>query len=125
MIKSISLASVIITAIGLFGLAAIHMRSKLKEISIRKVLGSGMAALGFSLNKEFIYLLLGASVLGVPVSYKAVEVLLESLTYYPKPMTIWPFVLTTTILILMSVIAMGGHIYKVLHINPAENLRNE
>lgn len=125
LITSISLAAVVLTAIGLFGLAAIHMRSKLKEISIRKVLGSGMTALGFSLNKEFIYLLLGASIVGVPVSYKAVEVLLESLTYYPKPMTIWPFVLTTTILVLMSVIAMGGHIYKVLHINPAENLRNE
>ncbi|MEM8895775.1 MAG: ABC transporter permease [Bacteroidota bacterium] len=125
LISSISLAAVILTAIGLFGLAAIHMRSKLKEISIRKVLGSGMAALGFSLNKEFIYLLLGASVIGIPVSYKAVEVLLESLTHYPKPMTIWPFILTTVILILMSVIAMGGHIYKVLRVNSAENLRNE
>lgn len=125
LISSISLAAVLLTAIGLFGLAAIHMRSKLKEISIRKVLGSSMAALGFSLNKEFIYLLLGASIVGIPMSYLAVVALLETLTHYPKPMTIWPFVLTTTILILMSVIAMGGHIYKVLHINPAENLRNE
>ncbi len=125
LITSISLAAVILTAIGLFGLAAIHMRSKLKEISIRKVLGSSMTALGLSLNKEFIYLLLGASIVGAPLSYKAVVVLLESLTYYPKPMTIWPFVLTTSILIIMSMIAMGGHIYKVLHINPAENLRNE
>jgi putative ABC transport system permease protein len=125
LITSISFAAVILTAIGLFGLAAIHMRSKLKEISIRKVLGSSMSSLGFALNKEFIYLLLGASIVGVPVSYKAVIVLLETLTYYPKPITIWPFILTTSILILMSVIAMGGHIYKVLHINPAENLRNE
>ncbi len=125
LISSISLAAVLLTAIGLFGLAAIHMRSKLKEVSIRKVLGSGMAALGFSLNKEFVYLLLGASIVGVPVSYQAVVALLETLTHYPKPMTIWPFVLTTFILIVMSVLAMGGHIYKVLHINPAENLRNE
>lgn len=125
LITSISFAAVILTAIGLFGLAAIHMRSRLKEISIRKVLGSGMTSLGFSLNKEFIYLLLGASALGVPVSYMAVEVLLESLTYYPKPMTIWPFVMTTVILIFMSILAMGSHIYRALRINPAENLRNE
>lgn len=124
-LSTIAFAAIFLAAIGLFGLAAIHMRSKIKEVSIRKVLGSNIIELGVLLNREFIILVLLASLLAIPVSYYAVDALLATLTRYPMPETYWPYLVTCLLLLVMSLLAVSSHVYKAVRTNPAEILRNE
>ena len=117
--------AILLALIGLFGLSSLRIKAKLKEISIRKVLGGDWKHLSLVLNKEFALLLFAASALAVPLSFFAVRALLETVTKYPMPMTPWPFMIALTMLITLSIAAVGGHVYRAVLTNPSDILRTE
>ena len=125
LISTISFGALVLTAIGLFGLAAIHLQSRRKEISIRKVLGANVQSLALILNKEFIVLLVVASILAIPAATFAIDGILGSLTRYPVPITYLPYLITALVLIMISVVAVGRHVLRAVTVNPADNLRDE
>lgn len=124
-ITTAGMIAIFLAVIGLFGLSSLSIKSKFKEISIRKVLGGDWSHLAYILNKEFIVLLAISSLIAAPVSYFAVELLLSTLLLYTMPMTILPFVFTGFLLLMLSLIAVGGHVYRAVYSNPSESLRVE
>ena len=115
--------AIFLATIGLYGLSSMSIKSRLKEISIRKVLGGDWVNLGYILNKEFIYLLTLSSILAAPFGYYAVLALLDTITKFSMPITITPFLLTGVLLLILSVLAVGGHVFKVIRSNPTDALR--
>jgi len=64
-----TLLAILVTAIGLFGLAAFNTQRRVKEIAVRKVLGASTAQLCFMLVNQFSSLVVLANIIGLPLAY--------------------------------------------------------
>jgi putative ABC transport system permease protein len=64
-----TLLAIIVTAIGLFGLAAFNTQRRVKEIAIRKILGASTSQLCFMLVNQFSNLVLLANLIALPIAY--------------------------------------------------------
>ncbi|MFN8887514.1 MAG: ABC transporter permease, partial [Cyclobacteriaceae bacterium] len=98
--------------------------TRIKEISIRKVLGSSNGSLVYLLSKGFVSILLIAIVLAVPAAYFINSLWLEQLAYHVS-------VDATTILIgviallVFSIITIGSQTWRAVYVNPVDNLKGE
>ncbi len=118
------LITIFISVSGIFGLASLIVYKRMKEMSIRKVLGAEITSLVFLMNKEFLMTIVVASAVGIPVSLTLIKGLLSLLSPYASP-GILPFVIAPLSLVLMTILSMGWHIYKVAISSPSKNLRME
>src|SRR5205085_4734325 len=78
---SFAVIALIIASLGLFGLAAFMIRQRVKEIGIRKVLGASPAGITVMLSKEFIKLIVIASLIAFPVTWYAMSKWLQDFAY--------------------------------------------
>lgn len=116
--------TIIISAIGLFGLALLLLSKKMKELSIRKVLGANLLELSYQINKDFLFTIIGAVLIGMPLGYFMLKAILNLL--YPEAnMGILPFILAIGCLLVMTLLSVARHIYMVAVSNPARHLRDE
>ena len=81
LINAFSVLAVVVTAIGLFGLAAFSTQKRVKEIAIRRVLGASTLSLCFQLVNQFALLVLVANVLAMPVAYTLMRDWLNDFIY--------------------------------------------
>ena len=121
----VALMALIISCMGLFGLAAQNIARRMKEISIRKVLGATVASVTTRINRGFLALLLIAAVIAIPLSYALLNALLNSIYPAPMPLGPAPFVWALVLVFITATGAISSLIYKVVTTNPAEVLRNE
>ena len=121
----VALMALIISCMGLFGLAAQNIARRMKEISIRKVLGATVASVSTRINRGFLALLLVAAVIAMPLSYLLLGALLESIYAFPMPLGPAPFVWAFVLVFATATGAISSLIYKIVVTNPAEVLRNE
>ncbi|HMR56468.1 MAG TPA: ABC transporter permease [Cyclobacteriaceae bacterium] len=114
--------AVLISCLGLLGMATYTLETRIKEISIRKILGSDNTSLVVLLSKSFVILLLIATVIAVPLAYVANTFWLELIAYHTSfdAMVIIPGIL---ILILFAVITIGSQTIRATFVNPVENLK--
>ena len=80
-LKYFSLIAILISCLGLFGLAAFMAEQRVKEIGVRKVLGASVASILLLLNKDFTKWVLFANIIAWPVSYLVMSRWLENFTY--------------------------------------------
>ena len=115
---------IIISITGIFGLALLILGKKMKEISVRKVLGAGMTNIIFLINKEFLYAIGFAALFGLPFSWWLTNNLLKILTSDSHP-TFTPLILSFVSLMIMTAISVSWHIYKANTANPTKYLKDE
>jgi len=122
--SSATILAVFIGCLGLFGLSTLTMTSRLKEVSIRKVLGASGKSILFSLNKGFIILIILAMVIASPFTYYAISDWLTAFEYRVeiKPLM---FVLAGSIAMFVSLITVSYQSLKAISTNPAKILRTE
>ncbi|MGC1241936.1 MAG: FtsX-like permease family protein, partial [Chryseosolibacter sp.] len=116
--------AIIISCLGLFGLAAYSAERRTKEIGIRKVLGSSAAGIVFLLCKDFVWLVLIAVLISVPVSYYVLSRWLDNFAY-SIDLQWWFFIVAGLISMLIALITTGHQAVKASSINPSQCLRNE
>ncbi|XOV91750.1 MAG: ABC transporter permease [Bacteroidota bacterium] len=116
--------AILISCLGLFGLAVFTVEQSLKEISIRKVLGSSELGIVKLLTSEFTIMVSIALLIGIPVSFFATEHWLESYAYRVE-LEWWYFVGAGVITILITWITVGLQTIKAAMVNPAKILRSE
>jgi putative ABC transport system permease protein len=116
--------AIILSALGLFGLAAFSAERRRKEISIRKVLGAGTGALWLKLSQEFVVLVVISSVIGSLISWYNISRWLSKYTYHT---TVSPWVFAVTLLLSLAIClaAVSWQAIKAALINPVKNLRSE
>ena len=66
---AIAVMVIIISSMGLFGPVSMYISKRLKEFSIRKVMGASIRELSYQVSKGFIWVILGATILGIPLAY--------------------------------------------------------
>ncbi|HMR58193.1 MAG TPA: FtsX-like permease family protein, partial [Cyclobacteriaceae bacterium] len=116
---------ILISCLGLFGLAGINAVNRTKEIGIRKVMGANLQNIFILLNRQFIILAVVAFALAAPLSWWFIT------TWYMKDFSFkvalsWDlFVLSMGTGLLLALLTVSYHAIKVALVNPAETLKYE
>ena len=120
----LSIISVIITALGISGLAFSDIVNRTKEIGIRKVMGAGISQLIITFSKKYNFILLAAILTGIPLSYMIVKNWLDKFAFKIRfPWELILIAVITLIIILISIIAI--YIIYITSFNPEKALREE
>ena len=116
--------TILITGLGLFGLASYTAEQKTKEISIRKVLGASVASLINLMSRDFSKLVIVAFIISSPISWWLMNNYLER---YPIRTEIywWIFPVTGLIALVFALTIIIAQSLKAAHANPVNSLRNE
>lgn len=116
--------AILISCLGLFGLAAFTAERRRKEIGIRKVLGSGEWAIVYLLSGDFSKLVVLAIVIATPISYLLTRQWLDNFAYR-IPVNGWYFVGAGLIALSIAWVTVGTQAVRASRINPTQCLRDE
>jgi putative ABC transport system permease protein len=116
--------AIIIACLGLLGLSTFMAQQRVKEIGVRKVLGSSVSGIVILLSKDFIKLVLVAIIIAVPLCIWAMNEWLKDFAYR---VSIGPVVFIEAGLITVSValLTISWQSIKAARMNPVRSLRNE
>lgn len=120
----ISVLAILISCLGLLGMAAYTTETRLREISIRKILGSSNKALILLLSKGFLMMLAISSALGVTLAYVVNSLWLDTIAYHTT-LDIAAITLGVFILTLFGIITIGSQTIRAAFVNPVKNLKTE
>jgi putative ABC transport system permease protein len=124
LINYFTLIAIIISCLGLFGLATFSAEQRTKEIGIRKVLGASVASVVSLLSKDFLILVLIAICIASPLAWYGMNEWLQNFSY--RINISWQvFALTTVLAILIAFITISFQAVKAAIANPVKNLRTE
>ncbi|HEY0354611.1 MAG TPA: ABC transporter permease, partial [Flavisolibacter sp.] len=117
LISYFTIIAIIISCLGLFGLASFTAEQRTKEIGIRKVLGASVAGVVTLLSKDFLKLVLIAVVIASPLAWFAMNKWLQNFAY--KTTITWQvFVITTLVTMLIAFATISFQAVKAAVSNP-------
>jgi ABC-type antimicrobial peptide transport system permease subunit len=116
--------AILISCLGLFGLAAFTAERRRKEIGIRKVLGATEAAIVYLLAGSFTRPVLLAVLLALPLSYILANQWLERFVYRIE-LEAWFFLLAGVLALTIALLTVGFQAAKAAFINPVQSLKDE
>lgn len=116
--------AVIISSLGLLGLAAFTTERRKKEIGIRKVLGSSVWRVAQLLSLEFLQTIMLSVLIAFPVGYLLVKNWLDSFAYRIE-LQWWYFLGTGVLVLTITMLTVGLQAIKAALTNPTQSLRNE
>ncbi len=125
MVGFLAFLAVCIAMMGLLGMVVFTTETRLKEISVRKVLGASEAGLLFLLTKGFLLLLIIAVAVGLPITYLFFDQVLFQQMSNHAPILISDFLMGSVAIILIALIMIVMQTLKVTRTNPAEVLKTE
>ena len=115
--------AVLISCLGLFGLAAFTAERRVKEIGIRKVLGASEASIVFLLSVDFTKLVLAAILIALPLSYLLIDYWLHNFAYRIE-LAWWYFAGAGLLALLISWFTVGMQAVKASRISPSQCLKD-
>jgi putative ABC transport system permease protein len=123
-INAFTAMAVLVSCLGLFGLAAFSAEQRSKEIGVRKVLGASVAGVVRLLSADFLKLVGIALLISVPVSWWAMSRWLDGFAY-KVPMRWWMFGLSGLLAVLVAFITVSFHTIRAANANPVKSLKAE
>jgi ABC-type antimicrobial peptide transport system permease subunit len=119
-----ALMAILISCLGLFGLASFTAERRLKEIGIRKVLGSGEWRIVYLLSSDFTAMVLIACAIALPLSYYGATQWLAGFAYR-TPLHWWYFPLAGSMALLIAWLTVGFQAWRAARVNPSLCLKEE
>jgi ABC-type antimicrobial peptide transport system permease subunit len=118
--------AIVLSSMGLFGLVSLLIVKRLKELSIRNVLGAKGTDIVMLISKQFLWLFGFALIFAIPVSYILFSELLSQM-FLGNPVKLGPgpFVFTLVILVAIIILTVSSHMIQLLRRNPVDSLRLE
>jgi putative ABC transport system permease protein len=124
LINYFTIVAIIISCLGLFGLATFTAEQRTKEIGIRKVLGASIYGVVALLSKDFLKLVVIAVIIASPLALYAMNKWLQNFAY--KASITWQvFAMTTLIAVIISFVTISFQAIKAAIANPVKSLRTE
>lgn len=120
----LTILAIIISSMGLYGLASYTAEQRTKEIGVRKVLGASVGQIMNMLNRDFMKLVLIANVFAWPVSYLFAKNWLSNFSYQID-MPILPFLFATLIALVIALITVSTQSYLAANSDPVDALKYE
>ncbi|QNK63723.1 FtsX-like permease family protein [Pedobacter sp. PAMC26386] len=116
--------AILISCLGLLGLALYMAEQRNKEISIRKVLGADLKSILILLNKDFIKLVFLSNIIAFPAAYVLCHNWLQKYDY-SAGLTVWPFLTAAILSIAIALLTVSIQSFKVAKANAADALKYE
>jgi putative ABC transport system permease protein len=123
-ITYISLMALFVSCIGLFGLVLFTIDSRMKEIGLRKVVGSTSGGIVIMLNLEFIKWILVSFLIACPIIIYSMQKWLQYFAYRIN-LSWWIFAFAGIITIIISLLTVSWHTWNIASKNPVECLRHD
>jgi len=123
-INSFTMVAIVISCLGLFGLAAFSAEQRSKEIGIRKVLGASVSGIVGLLSKDFLKLVMVALVIATPIAWWGMSKWLQAFVYRIN-ISWWMFALAGLLAILIALFTVSFQAIKAALMNPVKSLRSE
>ncbi|PSL34965.1 ABC transporter permease [Chitinophaga ginsengisoli] len=123
-IAYVTILSVFICCLGLFGLSYLAARQRTKEIGIRKVLGAGVAGIAGLLSKDFLQLVIIAFLIASPLSFFVMNHWLDGFAYRID-VSWWIFLVAGAIATCIAMVTISFQTIRAAMANPVQSLRSE
>jgi len=123
-VATVSFLAIFISCLGLLGMATYATETRIKEISIRKVLGSTPAAIVMLLSRGFANLLVLAIAIGLPLAWLFNNFWLEQIAYRTT-IGIGTIAITIVLVLVFGIFTIGSQTLRAAGVNPAEHLKND
>src|SRR5450432_277720 len=124
MVGILAFLAILISCLGLFGLASNAAERRIKEIGVRKVLGASMSSIVALLSKHFIKLVLIANAIAWPLAWYSVNRWMQDYAYRLE-MSWWVFILSGVTALAIALITVSFLAMKAASANPVDSLRSE
>lgn len=121
----LGLVAFVLSCLGLFTLVSINLIKRIKEIGVRKVLGSSIGRIVFLINKDYFLLLVISSSLGVTLGYYLIDAMIASIFTHYKAMDVITFAIPIVTIVLISLTIASLRTLKFAQVNPVKALRYE
>ncbi len=119
-----SMLAILVSCLGLFGLAAQVSEQRTKEIGIRKVLGASVPEITRLLSWEFVRGVLFANLIAWPVAYIAMSKWLDNFAYHTE-ISLWIFPGAAALALLTALLTVSFQTVRAAITDPVDSLRNE
>ncbi|GGG81082.1 ABC transporter permease [Parapedobacter pyrenivorans] len=119
-----SLITVLVAAMGLFGLAAFTAQQRVKEIGIRKVLGASVIGIVRMLSADFVKLVFIAAIIASPIAWWMMNTWLADFAYRIQ-IEWWMFGLAALFALVVALLTVSSQAIKAAVANPVDSLRDE
>lgn len=119
-----AILTIIISCLGLFGLAAYTAERRTREIGIRKVLGASLSNMVMLLSKDFLFMVALASLLAFPLSWYFMHSWLEGYAYRIS-IEWWVFIVAGLLALTIALLTVSFQAIKAALMNPVKSLRTE
>lgn len=122
--KYFSMLAILISCLGLFGLATFVAERRAKEVGIRKVLGSSVKGIVLLLTRDFLKLVCYAILIAWPIALFVMKTWLQEFAYHVK-MDIWIFIASGFLALVIATLTVGYQAVKSAFANPVDTLKYE
>ncbi|MEO9802759.1 MAG: FtsX-like permease family protein [Reichenbachiella sp.] len=121
----LGIVAFVLSSLGLFTLVSINLIRRIKEIGVRKVLGSSLGNIIYLINKDYFLLLLISSCLGVTAGYFMIDAMIASIFTHYKAMDVITFGIPVITIVLVSLTIASLRTLNFAQVNPVDALRYE
>ena len=119
-----ALLAIVVSCLGLLGLAMFSSEQRIKEIGIRKVLGASVSSIVTLFSKDFLQLVGISFMVAAPLSWFFMKEWLQSFAYRID-IQWWMFASAGTLVLLIALLTISFQSIKAAMANPVDSLRNE
>ncbi|MDB5148870.1 MAG: FtsX-like permease family protein [Mucilaginibacter sp.] len=123
-INAFTMMAIVISCLGLFGLAAFSAEQRSKEIGVRKVLGASVTGIVQLLSKDFVKLVLIALVIATPIAWWGMSIWLRAFEYRVT-ISWWMFALAGMLAMVIALLTVSSQAIKAARMNPVKSLKAE
>jgi len=116
--------AILISCLGLFGLASFVAEQRTKEIGVRKVLGAGVINLWALLSGDFVKLVALSMLIAMPLAYYCMSQWLRNYTLQ-TPLSAWIFIAAGGGMLIVTILTVSFQAIKAALMNPVRALRTE
>ncbi len=122
--SAFSILAVLISCLGLFGLAAFTTEQRAKEIGIRKVLGATVSGITAMLSRDFVRLVLIAMLVASPIAWWGMNKWLQDFAYRID-IEWWMFAVAGLAAVLIALLTVSWQAIRAAVVNPVKSLRTQ
>jgi putative ABC transport system permease protein len=123
-IGSLAFLTVLIASMGLFGMVVFTVETRIKEVSVRKVLGASEVSIVFILSKGFLSMLSLAAVLVLVISSFLFNKLITIVAYHAS-IPLFDMISCTIVFMLVALLIICSQTLRAARSNPAKILKSE
>ena len=124
LLKMYSLISILLTCFGLFGITFYAVKQRTKEIGIRKINGAKTPQLLWLLMKPmFVWIAIGFAI-AAPLAWWLMEKWLQQFVYRVN-ISIGSFLLALLLVVVITLVTVGWHVWHTAKANPIKSLKSE